>query len=97
VVWVVLAVALLAGYGIAWLDRFWAASREQSACFEPLQPADRSTALLADPDGKLAAVYGAVALAALVLALAFSPATRPGRRRCGVSRARSCGWRSSWD
>ena len=31
VVWVVLAVALLAGYGIAWLDRFWAASRAQSA------------------------------------------------------------------
>ena len=79
-VWVVLAVALLAGYGIAWLDRFWAASREQSACFEPLQPADRSTALLADPDGKLAAVYGAVALAALVLALAFFAGYQAGQK-----------------
>jgi hypothetical protein len=79
VVWIVLAVALLAGYGIAWLDRFWAASRAQSASESP-QPADRSTGLLAGPDGKLAAVYGAAALAALVLALAFFVGYQAGQK-----------------
>ena len=79
VIWVVLSVALLAGYGIAWLDRFWAASREQSAVESP-QPADRSTGLLAGPDSKLAAVYGAAALAALVLALAFFVGYQAGQK-----------------
>jgi len=80
VVWVVLAVALLAGYGIAWLDRFWAASRAQSASVQPPQAAERSTALLAGPDSKLAAVYGAAALAALVLALAFFVGYQAGQK-----------------
>ena len=44
------------------------------------QSAERSTGLLAGPDGKLAAVYGAAALAALVLALAFFVGYQAGQK-----------------
>jgi hypothetical protein len=72
IVWAVLAVALLAGYGIAWLSKSWAAMRSD--------PNDAQTAgaageggrrWLAAPEGGLVLAFGLGAAGAFLLALIF--------------------------
>jgi hypothetical protein len=72
VVWAVLAVALLAGYGMAWLSRRWVALRaesaEESGLPAPPIPSRRWTQ---SPEGVLALAYAVGAAGALLLALVF--------------------------
>jgi hypothetical protein len=72
VVWAVLAMALLAGYGMAWLGRHWAAERDQSAA-EVAAPTPHLArrAWGHGPDGVLALAYAVGAAGALLLALVF--------------------------
>jgi len=72
VVWAVLAVALLSGYGMAWLDRHWAALRSGSAGEPSLSVSDKpKQGWTQSPDGVLALAYAVGAAGALVLALGF--------------------------
>ena len=91
IVWVVLAAALLAGYGAAWLAQHWAAARpdRKHAPPEPIEEAfrqaqgpgrrDPDVLAAARPGDKLAYAYGVSALVALILALAFFVGYEAGR------------------
>jgi FtsH-binding integral membrane protein len=72
VVWIVLAMALLSGYGMAWLSRRWAALRAEPA-EEPHEAGSdkRWQGWTKTPDGVFGLAYLLGAAAAVVLALAF--------------------------
>ncbi|MFN2165165.1 MAG: hypothetical protein ACK2U9_02765, partial [Anaerolineae bacterium] len=71
-VWAVLAVALLSGYGMAWLSRRWAVMRSE-ATGEPLgeTPQVPPRRRAEGPDGVLALAYAVGAACSLLLALVF--------------------------
>jgi hypothetical protein len=72
IVWAVLALALLSGYGMAWLSRRWADLRAEPA-EEPgiSMPVKSRRGWTEGPDGVLALAYVAGAAGALLLALVF--------------------------
>jgi hypothetical protein len=72
IAWAVLAVALMAGYGMAWLVRRWAAqSSEPAAAPDGVAPDRPKQGSLRTPEGVLAFAYAVGSAAALALALAF--------------------------
>jgi hypothetical protein len=72
VVWTVLAMALLSGYGMAWLGRRWAALRAEPAGEPDLAGSDkRWQGWTRTPDGVFGLAYLLSAAAAVALAVAF--------------------------